>query len=224
MERDEIQRRFGHLLPKYPSADAVPVTTLPEPPLLRADETDAVGVLLRAHNTACVEWFARRGVKLENVDDALVEKLSAAAKILREERISPVAWAGFSCSIWAGYKSAKGRKKDCRAPPPVAWVFSEKRLRERRDWFTWREASFSGGRVFIEPEHVELDARYQRIDYAMRLADAAGELDEARVKAIVAKHLQKRVYAALVDVLEDKALARTRELRLAVRRGEWVWS
>lgn len=222
MKWEEIIAKFGPAIPRYPEIGTVVLCArLPPPPVIRREEIADLGVLVRAHNAACFEWFARRGARLEDLDDAATALLGRAAEVLVVERIAPVAWCGFCCQVWTDQVASKRKKRDParRAPPPLKWTYHEGRIRRHVEFGVFCEERFVD-RLLLEPEHVELGARYQWMRYALC---NAGDLDATKVKRIVDKFYSKTRVAKLVDKIEDKVTAKERELRRAITRGEWVW-
>jgi hypothetical protein len=88
-------------------------------------------------------------------------RLAAAAEVLVEEEIPPLAWA-----LWWMPK-LKHHYPD--KPPPVAILFSASTLRKRLGWF--RKTDETGGLKY-EPTQKHLEAMYRRREALLRARGA----------------------------------------------------
>jgi hypothetical protein len=145
-------------LPPMPDVDMVPPVRVPSPAKLRVPPmhpADEVLVLARAYRTVLKQrtgassLFMLRGDVLTHKDFA---RLREAAALLRELEVPPVAWVLFSFDVWAEHGPARVRGK----PPSVSFVFSQKRIAERFDWFDRERDRYTGTRHFMAPTHRQL--------------------------------------------------------------------
>lgn len=234
--------QFGAKLPPYPGVGAVEAAALPAPPLLRPG--DAVGrkvwALMQAYTLVITHEYGA-SFAFARLDERTMAQskhfpaLFAAVPVMEELAIAPIAWVAFSVYAWRAYVVEGGRGKTwdaapsahrgprrAVAPSPV-WTFSEKRLRDRVDWFTWQESHWRGGRLVFTKAHRELLARYNRLKLTiMRIALERAPTD-ADVDAAISQHLSKATYARLKDTAETEALVQEDEWKRAIRAGKWIW-
>lgn len=142
-----------------------------------------------------------------------------AAPRLLELRIAPMAWCAFSYDVWVKYVlTGRGRSKLPRAPAPK-WVYSEKRLTERLDWFVWQESKFLGGQIEYCEEHLRLLDTYVK----MRARVMTVEGNDEVIRELVERMLPAREYERLLRTAAKKYQTRREALDLQVQCGEYIW-
>jgi len=205
-------------VPAFPGPSVLTPATVPYPPRLGPDEDDLAlaKAVMRAYWGACESRFKKRSWVLRQPGALAASKqlksLVAGAKVLREKEIPPASWAAFSVDVWRRFD-----KKD--TPPPLAWVFSPKRMEEREGWYR-EEAGTYGGRAVFPPAAKELLMRYMAMRRALVLEQVQTEDDVARV---MHKYLPGDAYDFLVAKARIQSKAEQDRLNGAVRRGEWLW-
>jgi hypothetical protein len=135
--------------------------------------------------------------------------LVVGARLLIEQEIAPAAWCAWSMDIW---KLRSGATK----PPPIAWVFSEGRVRERCGWFRSEAASYEGGQALYGREHRRLLARWHRM---------FGELLRGRdpPEVIVAQHFPDGSYEHGMKRARKEREETMARLDRMVEHGGWLW-
>ncbi len=226
-----LMSNWGHLIPRYPGPDVVPLARLPAPALLNSD--DPVEVRARecaqayrvaVHNLYgwCVAFPAppqrswARGISLP---DRVA--IGAAAGLLTRLHRPPVAWCAFSTRIWLAYhgenaKTARARKQQ----PPIRWVFSEKRIKAREDWYSDEYQRMLIGKVTIVPAQRELMRRYEAMRAGLlRLVDPT----QQKVSAIINQRLSPRTYEKLVREARAQVSEKLADYEDRMQLGEYIW-
>lgn len=219
----------GWTRPKAPSMPTSPLrgapplpwtlvgtATTPNPPLLDEEmgDDERAHALAAAFRGALASrfhepgWALRRGpIQASKFFRTLVD---SATDLLRFE-IAPAAWAAWSCDVWKQYNSAA-------RPPPVPWVFSTKRIAERRGWFAAEEESYMGGRIIMGAKKRELLERYM----AMRLAiDAEGAWSDPA--PVVARFFPGDAFDRAVVVANAEVKKDRERLRREADSGAFLW-
>lgn len=234
----EVVDRFGHLVPPFPGDAAGFVSAkVPWPPRLDDyPEREWPLRLVRSYRSAISEWFGpcehkppewcrarfcwvKRELDPDDVGDAFIAKLMAAARAMREAKIAPIAWAAFSCEQQQGW-APKGRKM-CR--PSIAWVYSPNRLESRAEWFGGGCERHHGGTRVMCPLHKDVIERHYRLQGKLAVAGpGAPELTEELVKRAVDICFPFGLYERARNEIRETSLAREREWLEKVRRDEWL--
>ena len=215
----ELKQRWMALAPKYPSI-AVPLTTIPAPPLLPVDATDRemVAALVAAYRTACGNRYGKKcwtlakfdvnSAKDRNTDQ--YRRLLDAARVMKEQEIRPISWAAWCCDVWKVYGSKT-------AFPPLRWLFDTKRLVERANWFRAEEPC-NGGRVIWSPARQALHRAWDEMDQALRWC-----WTEADAKACIDFHCSEAKWERLCEAARARGEEDLELVNRAIRRGEFVW-
>ena len=217
-----IHPRLLQGVPRYPGFDIVAPAITPEPPLLRADDTDKRRETFLAATWASAyearfgrkDWtFRGRGKRSKIVKHRPV--LLAAAAMFVEHEIAPAAWLGFSFDVW-------GAKQHDLKPPPIAWAYNADRIEKRRGWFRSEGASqYKGGLAMTTPGLRSLRKRYASMQ--SRLLSLRGDPPtDAQVLAVVEKYFPSGLYDVLVDKARDEALEQQERLRHRAAAGDWL--
>jgi hypothetical protein len=212
------------VLPTSPLPGAPPLpwsmvglASTPNPPLLDDDMSDVE----RAHKLAdafrgavrarfnLVAWALRAGLPIQR-SKFFKTLVDGAAELLRCE-IAPAAWAAWSCDVWKQYNSNK-------KPPPVPWVFSAKRITERRGWFAAEEESYMGGRIIMGPVKRALLEQYMAMRFA--IDEAAAWANPAR---IVAQFFPGDAYDQAVKAARAEVAKQQADLRRDADSGAFLW-
>lgn len=219
-----IMDAWGHLVPRYPGPDVVPLARVPGAPRLDPDEPLPVRVLAVVHAYQATTrhffgpWvgsFPKPVTVPELRKHRYARLLNAATERLTELRRAPHAWCAFSASVWRSYHGRGGPKA-----APIPWVLSLKRIDTREEWFAWEETKYAGGRVFIVPAQRELMDRYE----GMRLTLLRQPLlDAKRVRKIVGASFPDGLYERLVDDAREQVSRRVDALHRRVQRGGFIW-
>lgn len=206
-------------VPPFPDIAMINPAVVPAPPKLKPDDRsrDQVAALVKAYKSAVLAkygqriWSLRTGYQLER--HPLYPKLLAAAKMVLDLGLSPIAWAAWSIDVWREH-NAKAKK-----PPPVQWVFAESRLTERVGWFR-RDSGYAGGRIELGAVARNLLARYSSMQ-----AELVGAQDHSAVtiQTIVEHWFPGSLFEDLVDRARVEAAEIQRELNNKAERGEWLW-
>lgn len=203
-------------IPAYPGASLIGLAVVPNPPVLEVEMSD----LERAHKLADayrgaiqarfgqVAWALKRG-PLQG--SKFYKNLVESAQTLLDHEIAPAAWAAWSCDVWKQY----GDKKK---PPPVPWVFSAKRIHERRGWFAAEEETYMGGRVVYGPKQTALATQYLRMRAAI---DSAGA--HQHPEPVVARYFPDGAYEAALAAARAEVKAKQTELQRAKDSGTFLW-
>ena len=209
----------------FPSAQYIGVAKLPPPPKLEEGNIALFIKTLASSYRAGIE--ARYNKKCYAFTKGDIEKskyrkaLEDAAKLLKEFEIAPMAWVAWSCDKWLqgyGYEKKNPKNKF----PPVAWVYSAKRIEQRKGWFDRERASYSGGQLYFTDRHKTLLTKYDgfRRD-CLRQATApieelvgADEIEQKWFPGGWEQHYEHAKVAAARDQERLDSLA---------KRGEFIW-
>lgn len=189
------------------------MVTVPGPPRLPAEASDGecVHALVRAYGGAVgavlrLKVFTGRPMTPKRKEWRML--VTAAAK-LREANAAPAAWAAWSCDVWKEYGNG--------GAPPLQWVFSPKRLDERRGWFEAEAGGYGGGTIVNGPAKRALLARYLQARTAIMRARGADP------RAVFDRVFPPAEYERAVTAAKRENALLTKELRAMVDRGEFVW-
>ncbi len=200
---------------------------IPPPPKLDPNETpQRHAYLLSAWYTGAMEakfgvrcWTFARGPITKNRNyRALV---LAAVEFIKQET-SPAAWCAWCADVWDQYakeKAKPGAKKPKSPFPPVAWVFSPKRIEERRGWFHKEMTDYAGGRVVYTPAGRELLEKQA----AMRMAFRAMGPVAAEDAAVVVAEIFPEGFDSLLARAKREAEAVKAQYQHDVETGRWLW-
>src|SRR5581483_10806942 len=100
-------------------------------------------------------------------------------RLMQELGVPPAAWVLFSFWVWREFGPVAKRKKYA---PPVAFVFSAKRLAEKFDWFDEQRDRWTGARTAMVPEHRRLAEDWRDMWRQLQLAQPG---DREAVRAVV---------------------------------------
>lgn len=208
-------------VPRYPGIDVVAPAQVPDPPLLdpESPSLDHVTILAAAYRGAVESRFGGRCYVLRG--DLRGTKHWAAfvgaAEALIEHNIPPAAWAAFSCDVWKKFSARGPRPTRGKGWPPVAWVFSAKRIEERRGWFRAEESDYSGGRAIFGPKHKDLMYRFARLDWVL------GDPRVRDVGAVVEQFFPGNLYEELVNAARAEAADYRERFKRQIREGRFLW-
>ena len=242
--RREVAPAFGALpgLPPYPGASVVRAATVPPPPKLHPDDgwERHLALLARAYEGAClhrwpVEQRARtrqRGAAKGQTYmlrptgmlghptsakwDAFRDVCREASDLLMALDVSPHAWASFSAQRWKGMQEHRDGERTGKVAkwPPVAWLWSPKRLAEDGSSQAVAECA-EGGRVVYGQIHKQLLARYAELHRAASLGTPIAQA--------LADTMPIAEYDRLVLEARREAQEIQDDLRRRARAGEWLW-
>ena len=213
-----VLNEVGRLVPPMPNTVNIPPAVTPHPPRLDSGASDdrKVLALVFAHVGACKSRFgkARFYARTMPPPDVQAVLLEAAAELVALG-IAPAAWAAFSCDVWAGLE---GDKK--RSPPPLKWVFSANRVRERSGWFAKDSATYGGGRIVYSQGHMPAWRAWQAMWLAFRRAEPT--ITQAEIKALVEQHFPGG-WRRTFDQIRRESAEQSASLRSLADKGEWLW-
>lgn len=204
------------LLPPYPGANVLAPVRAPAPPLLdHRLSMHKQAVELAGAYTNTLRHFVRKPYAFASPlkVDPNYELLCRVTSTMVAQRIPPQAWVKFSLDCFMRYVH--------RDRPPPAWVFSEKRLTNRLDWFGWEE-SFNQTQsvVWVAPEHHKLLALYEKLRLALL---GRATLTPRIVEEVVDRILPARVYKELAHKSKKQYDARRKAFEIALQKGEFIW-
>lgn len=206
-------------LPGTPPAPwvLIGVAKTPNPPILDPDmrEREMVLALVSAYRSAATNRFGKLPKFAFGRGDVTKSRhypmLAAAARFMLGHELAPAAWCAWSCDIWRTYNTES-------KPPPVAWVYGEKRLAERRGWFEREEGGYLGGRVVCGPRQNALLRRYMTMRHAVDAEEAwyapGGVFD---------RFFPGDTYERAVEAAKAEVVASTAKLREQVDGGAFLW-
>ena len=159
-------------IPRQPLGAWLLTARTPAPPRILVDNPPEVRARILAnayrgyleHETGVTSFAFRRGdITATKHYYALVN----AAEALRIHDIAPIAWVRFSWDVWV--KCA--RKASGISTPPIAWMFSLKRISEagaEGGWFeTSHYSSETQPRTVFGPAHKEAHKRWTLMQFAL---------------------------------------------------------
>ena len=149
--------------------------------------------------------------------------LLSAAALFTELKIEPAAWCSFSACVWASQEETEGEEKAKNTRPevpPVAWVFSPQRIRERENWFRNQGSSCEGGRIIFPDSTKKLIQRQTDLHYAFRVRNPQ---DDAGTLALVREYFSPGEFEKMFFKAQRDAKRRQEEITAEVAQGGWVW-
>ena len=202
----------------WPDEGVVGKVSLPAPPLL--DPLAPIGKrceqVARAYRNAVEDRFPELGrcwilARGDVTRSKLFPALKAAVDFLSRERVAPAAWAEWSITAWN-----KVRERDGKAPspPPIAFVFSAKRMAKHERWFAGTAPDMWEGREMLGPIARGVVARFMR---ASTDAQRTGKPRE------VMAHYFPEGYASACRLALEESQARAEHLRVLASRGVFLW-
>lgn len=206
----------GGPIPPYPGTSLVRPALKPPPPALPrdADDYELARALVDAYNGACTARLGARCSVLKSrkslEGSRYYRGLVAAAKLLRDKKIAPGAWAAF-------WLDAQQRTKR----PPIQVYFSEKFVGDQKKRWVFRKARpHYGHRAVFGDAHKALIERWEEMRAAIRQSGAA---TEAEVERIVALHFPPGQWALMLEAAQKEAKSTQAAMHAAVADGEFIW-
>lgn len=160
--------------------------------------------LVVAYRGAYEARYGKRSFVLAktNVEDSTHYRLLwQAAEIMRDHDLRPCAWVAWAMDTFRQVQRDKGRDPN-QTDPPFIFVFSGKRLHEKRWWFRNEMDGYLGGHPQVSPKHKEVLRRYNSYDQLWRRA--CRELE---------KRGTTRRFGPPVDLAEDVVEAFVQDIR-----------
>lgn len=102
--------------------------------------------------------------------------------------------------------------------PPIAWVFSGKRIDERVDWFDQELGRYTARRVLRCPAAQDLSTRYAAMLIALRRRYISGH----GVEQIVGAFFPGDLYARMLTAANEGNRADQEMANDMLARGEWM--
>lgn len=156
-----------------------------------------------------------------------LQTMLTAIPIMVEYKLAPAAWSLFSIMVWRkyvmtprGWQVVPSRTKTRSIPPNPSFVFSEKRLRERTDWFGFYESHCRGGKLLISDGHRDLVGRYLGLKLALLSLEGPSETE---VREVVNSRLTQATIDRLAKKIQQDYDYKQEELDARVQGGEWLW-
>lgn len=216
LSNEEYIRR---MIPEmWPDKHVVGEVKLPAPPLL--DPLAPIGKrceqVARAYRNAVEDRFPERGkcwilAKGDITRSRLFPMLKAAVEFLSREKVAPATWAEWSISAWNKIREKDGKD---RAPPPIAFVFSAKRMAKHEKWFGGTAPDMWKGKDMMGPIARSVVARFMQ---ATKDAQRTG-----KVREVMAHHFPNGYAAECARALEESQ-KRAEHLRALAARGTFLW-
>lgn len=196
-------------LAAVPSFEAVKPAVVPAPPKVPADEAEVERALRLAYGTAHERVLGSRPFARGLARRADPLKWLPAAAALREEGLTPLAWAVFVMrEVWRGKMGRSG------APTP-SFVWDAAKVEKWRRWCWESVGTLHTGRTIWTPALRELAAKIA----ALREQLGHGESTDAVVARVFPVAEQRKLMARAAAEAE-RARA---DLEKAVASGEWLW-
>jgi hypothetical protein len=216
-------------IPPRPTATNVPLPTIPAPPKLPEGLSDfeAARWLMNAYRGAVnARYYARTmtGKKPKRcmvlIQRGALEKspylpvLVTAARTMRDCDIAPAAWVAWNVDLWKG----RGDKASAK-PPPLRYVFSEKRILEKRGWFGKEAGSYEGRRSIPVPTAQALKQRWSTM---WRQLCAQTDRSQEAVSATVARWFPEGLYERMVQEARAETIDMQARLNSDALSGRWI--
>lgn len=177
----------------------------------------------------------------ELVKSKYYKRLVDAAHAHQDHEIAPMAWCAFAIDAWRDKQRQRRRRGD---QPAFGFVFSANFIREKRGWFRSQAGNYGGGRPQVSPECRDVQNRWRAATTFYRRArhqlletgttrdyGAPDELTPEGVKAFLEQiefELFETHFPGGWEGWYEKAIAANEayaeKLKIAVARGEFVWS
>lgn len=226
--RPDASRAVGIMIPSSVDAKAALV---PPPPRVTEDMApwERVKILVAAYRGGARAILGAKWTPLSRPgsEKKYLTQLADCAAALERERIAPAEWVAFSLDVWRGVldkKEARGDKsrgRGKRTLPPVAWVFSAKRVDEHANWCL-ATCPTMGGRLVTGPRWDEFVGAWTSM--AIEVADWMAEHPGAPPpKHIAEKHFPGNRYQEMFDAAREEGLEYRRLLAEQRARGVWLW-
>lgn len=219
-KRIRIERLGARLIPPRPDFQLIPPAQTPPPPKILPRDTphEWRPVLLNLYRSNY--WATYGTAPGVGASGTATHRLKAAGAMdrafeaLRDLDIAPAVWVAFSFAAWQQTPRAS------YGAPPLRWVFSATRVRERRDWYyDWLPSAVSA-EVQICADHAELDKDWGRMWDDLL---ASNPTTRPEVAVIVHRYFPGDEY----DLRMARAKTGNRELQSRINHrvavGEAVW-
>jgi hypothetical protein len=220
--RATLTKLGGKYIPLPPTEHhGIHFVRTPPPPKLPADmiDIDAATMLAAAYRGAIDAKFPELGrcyafLRGDISKNKSYSSLVQAAHFLRDNDISPIAWALFSAAVWCDYEITKG-------PPTVAFVYSLARMQERQSWFDDEKDAYNGNSSMFTDQLRQLANDVHEM-WAIMLRENPST--RPRLMEIVDHYFPGDSYERRWDMVKKAQFQLQRELDEAVRKGVCVWT
>lgn len=227
-----LDLRDAGLLPSYPGA-VVENNFIPKASLLRGEEDPAVDAerLWRAFqsvarfrgakNAGGAGWARKRSASpaVEEKGRAVETLLRNCARAMRDHDVEPVAWVAWSWDVWNHAAAQRGRASQ---PPPLRWVFSDRRVVDRHGWFRSETGHFRTRRMARwAPAVRDLWARWNSLLSRVRGLHPVDHADRVRGEVAVAFPDGYEAHSARAVAA---SAAQRAEIADAFERGVYLWT
>lgn len=213
-------QRFSRIVPPEPGVGVIPLLQLPPPAILASTppgdrNCNWVAHMATSYRTALriADRTSQNGFMLygDPLRHKLYDRLSEFSAILHGDRIPPLAWCQFGCVVWQSHHDGL---------PTPQFVFSERLLRGKRDWYDDLRAALCAPHVRAHPLHADLYATWQRMRaHLVRIPD----LDAATARHLVEQYFPGDQYEARVGMARWAVKAAQAEIDDAVASGGFPW-
>jgi len=205
-------------VPRHPSELLKPAI-IPSPPQIPdgLSDMDAAMWLVRTYRGVVKSVTKKEcwvlATRQQLAKSKYLKTLASAARMMREMEIPPAAWAMFSMDVWR--KFGKGKA----SMPPIAWMFSEKRMADREGWFRHEEGGYHDSRIIYGDAAQDIMRRWAGMYGALvRALSTGGDLS-----AVVGRFFPDGMYDKLIDRANREAADDQLVLNKAMVRGDWIW-
>jgi hypothetical protein len=226
-------------VPPYPGIELLGSARTPNPPELDPRDTEegwfrfiaktwtsAIPFCFRGYR----DWTFRLVLKRDPVTgqfgsarlSKLWGQLVAAARLMIDEEIAPVAWIRWRCDLWRDAREREFDFSRAGKPPPVKWVFDLRALREHTGWFRHHGNAYAGRQMLMGKIARKLQQDYHVMEHDItRLPDGAHQPD---VDQIVERHFPGGTFDKRVKLARREARALQLELNVMAQRGGFAWA
>jgi hypothetical protein len=150
--------------PPYPDSQRMGVERTKNPPPLEEglSKKEMVEILVRVYRGAYESRYGAPSFVLAKVDVTKsnhYKLLKNAAQVMLDHDIAPASWIAWSMDVFRAAQKDKGRDPN-RTQPSFSFVFSGKRLNEKRWWFREQMGGYLGGQPQPSPESRDVLRRW----------------------------------------------------------------
>lgn len=221
---------YQHLIPHYPGTTIIKPARIPAPPKLTGDrDHDALlcWIAYEATGRHYFKVFARGSYasRLPSLDSLYELPMrqhrlyDRAARMLLERNTQPMVWCAWVCKSWQTYGPLRFRMRR----PPITWVYSTKRMKEKNDLFGALAGAERGAKLVFAPAHKTLITKWELMRAALMQAHLKQGLTERTVSSIVRASLGTREFQTLVHRAHRQTVEKQSEIDHSIASGDYVW-
>lgn len=226
----------GSIVPRFPSAQMLNIPHLPSPPLFKPEmkDLDLAWALIKLYNGAIERIFkepsflfgSRRTTDLTR--SKYYKLLVEGGRMLIELEFPPAAWIMFSFDAWRDINKSTSKK----TPPPINFVFGERRIMDRRGWFSREMSGYCSRRLMASALAKDIVTRMydvQRLRWAVleKMERKYGYLPKEEARKALTELVEiffPGGFDSWVERAQEKSAEDQAQIQQLVADGEFIWA